>query len=167
MLDIVRVRRLLLLFFLLVGSVGCDQVTKSIAEAELAGRPAISLFHDVVRLQHTENEGAFLSLGARLPDGARFWILTVANSALVLGLLIVLITRWRMSSLQFVGLALMAGGGVGNLIDRFTNDGRVIDFLNFGIGPVRTGILNVADLAITFGALTLLFVRRRSLDEES
>src|SRR5687768_7175296 len=102
-----------------------------------------------------------------MSSSARFWILTVANSALIVGLLIVLITRWRMSSLQFTGLALMVGGGLGNLIDRLINDGRVVDFLNVGIGPLRTGIFNVADLAITAGAVALLFVRGRGLDERA
>jgi signal peptidase II len=166
----VRVRRLLLLLVLLFGSIGCDQATKAIASDTIPSGPAISLFHDVVRLQVVENRGAFLGLGDALPSGARFWILTVANGALVIGMLLVLVTRWRMSSSQFVGLALMTGGGFGNLIDRLVNDGRVVDFLNLGIGPVRTGIFNVADLAITSGALALLLVRRlprRSLDEEA
>jgi signal peptidase II len=156
-----RTRRWLLLLALLFGSIGCDQVTKAIAVERLAGEPAISLLHDTVRLLHTENEGAFLSLGASLPSGARFWILTVANGALCAGLLIVLITRRRMPSLQFAALALIAGGGLGNLIDRIANDGRVVDFLNVGIGPLRTGIFNVADLAITAGALALLSSRTR------
>jgi signal peptidase II len=151
-----RVRRLLLLSSLLIGSIGCDQVTKSIATERMAGGPAISLLGDTVRLQHTTNTGAFLSLGASLPEGARFWILTVANCALCAFLLSVLIRRWNMARAQFIGLALIAGGGFGNLIDRFVNGGKVVDFLNVGIGPVRTGIFNVADLAITAGALALL-----------
>ena len=47
--------------------------------------------------------------------------------------------------------ALIAGGGLGNLYDRLTNTGRVVDFLMVGMGSLRTGIFNVADLAITFG----------------
>ncbi len=156
-----RIRRLLLLFLLLFGSIGCDQVTKSIATETIGGRPEISLFHDLVRLHHTENEGAFLSLGETLPKTVRFWILTVANGGLLIGLLIVVVTRWRMSNLQFVGLGLMAGGGISNLIDRVVNDGRVVDFLNVGIGQVRTGIFNVADIAIMAGAAALLLARRR------
>ena len=47
------------------------------------------------------------------------------------------------------------GGGLGNLIDRLSNDFRVVDFINFGIGNVRTGILNVADMSVTFGVIFL------------
>ena len=52
-------------------------------------------------------------------------------------------------------LSLIAGGGLSNLVDRLAHHGHVIDFLNVGLGPVRTGIFNLADLAITVG--TVLF----------
>jgi 2-iminobutanoate/2-iminopropanoate deaminase len=51
-----------------------------------------------------------------------------------------------------LGLALFVAGGVSNWIDRVTQ-GRVVDFLNVGVGPVRTGVFNVADLAIMVGAV--------------
>ena len=53
-------------------------------------------------------------------------------------------------------VALLFAGGVGNLIDRVTSGGSVVDFINLGIGPVRTGIFNIADVAITVGVLVLL-----------
>jgi signal peptidase II len=48
-------------------------------------------------------------------------------------------------------------GGIGNLLDRVFYDGRVIDFMNLGIGRLRTGIFNVADVYITIGILLLAF----------
>jgi signal peptidase II len=56
------------------------------------------------------------------------------------------------------GLALLIGGGVSNLVDRISR-GAVVDFLNLGIGSLRTGIFNVADMAIMSG-IALLIVRR-------
>ena len=53
-------------------------------------------------------------------------------------------------------LALVLAGGFSNLMDRFLNDGYVVDFISLGAGPIRTGIFNVADVAITAGALLLL-----------
>jgi len=52
---------------------------------------------------------------------------------------------------------------MGNLIDRVWNNGLVTDFINVGIGPVRTGVFNVADLAVTFGAIAVgyLFLQRK------
>lgn len=52
-------------------------------------------------------------------------------------------------------VALIFSGGVSNLFDRLAYDGSVVDFINIGIGPVRTGIFNVADVAITVGVLIL------------
>jgi len=51
----------------------------------------------------------------------------------------------------------VCGGGLSNLVDRIAYDGHVVDFLNIGIGSLRTGIFNVADMAITAGALLLAF----------
>ena len=48
---------------------------------------------------------------------------------------------------------MIIGGGAGNLIDRIQYDGVVIDFLNVGVGPVRTGVFNVADVAVIAGVL--------------
>ncbi|HOX92833.1 MAG TPA: signal peptidase II, partial [Spirochaetales bacterium] len=57
---------------------------------------------------------------------------------------------------RLILLACIIGGGLGNLGDRLFNGFAVTDFLNFGIGKLRTGVLNVADLSVTFGALALI-----------
>ena len=72
------------------------------------------------------------------------------------GILIYLWVHWRMPRLRYLALALLLAGGVGNQIDRIANDGLVVDFLNFGLGPIRTGIFNFADTAITSGVVLLL-----------
>ena len=59
------------------------------------------------------------------------------------------------------GGSLLVAGGVGNLIDRMVNHGAVIDFMNIGFGRLRSGIFNVADMAIMAGAGVLLFVGYR------
>jgi len=64
--------------------------------------------------------------------------------------------RTRTSGLKRFGLALFVAGGASNWVDRLT-DGRVVAFLNLGIGPIRTGIFNVADVALMAG-LALLIV---------
>ena len=58
---------------------------------------------------------------------------------------------------KIILLVTIIGGGFGNIIDRIIYNFSVIDFLNFGIGSLRTGILNVADLSITFGAVFFIF----------
>lgn len=153
-------QRLILVSTIIAGCVLVDQATKLIAQATLPPR-TIHLFGDLVRLRLSENAGAFLSLGARLPPAVRFWIFTVLSTAMVLAVTVYALTADDLPRDAIVALAFLSGGGLGNLIDRVFRDGRVIDFLNFGVGGVRTGILNVADIAITFGALYVMWTAIR------
>jgi signal peptidase II len=57
------------------------------------------------------------------------------------------------------------GGGIGNLADRLLNNFRVIDFLNFGIGNLRTGVLNIADISVTFGVIALILFEMNIIKE--
>ena len=146
-----RLARLGTLIAVLISAVGCDQVTKSIATRALAPLPRQSFLGDTLRLEYAQNPGAFLGMGGDLKPGLRFWSLTVVNGALLVVLGYVLIARWDMARGNFAAWALILAGGIGNLIDRVSQGGLVTDFLNLGIGPVRTGIFNVADMAITAG----------------
>lgn len=133
--------------------VGCDRVTKHIAAEMLAGAPAKSYWLDTVRLTYAENPGSFLSLGAGLPHFVRFGVFVVA-AGLMLVFIAAYAIRHRWAGAELYGSALMIAGGTSNLIDRIV-DGRVVDFLNVGLGPVRTGIFNLADAALTTGLLIL------------
>ena len=136
--------------------VGCDQVTKRIASHNLQKRGSISLLNDTFRLQYAENSGGFLSLGAVRSKTLQYAIFRVVVGVFLLGLAFFLVKAGHKSTRITIALALVLGGGIGNLIDRIFNEGRVIDFVNIGVGSIRTGIFNVADIAITFGVL--LFV---------
>ena len=148
--------RWLLLLVVLTLCVGCDQVTKQIARQTLDGRPQRSYLSDTVRLVYAENPGAFLGLGGQLPPRARWLLLVVVNTVVATGIGGFLIWHSKMPALRALACALLLGGAIGNLIDRVRFDGLVIDFMNLGIGPVRTGIFNVADVAITVGAVLLI-----------
>jgi signal peptidase II len=151
----------LLCLILTVSTIGCDQVTKQIAADQLGDGASRSLWHDAVRLQYTENPGAFLGLGGSLPQNIRTPVL--AGATLVLLLWVALALRAQGMGLAYrLGLYLILGAGLSNLWDRLLR-GRVIDFLNVGIGPLRTGIFNLADVALMLGlALMLLGHRRKS-----
>lgn len=56
---------------------------------------------------------------------------------------------------SILAYALLLAGGLGNLIDRLMYGGYVVDFINIGIGPLRTGVFNVADVVVVVGALML------------
>ncbi|MBI2425671.1 MAG: signal peptidase II [Candidatus Hydrogenedentes bacterium] len=145
-------------------SVIVDQISKYVARATLASRPPIIFLDDLFRFHYAENTGAFLSLGDTLSDSLRFWLLTGVNSLVLLAVAVFLVAKPKMETMLAVALSLILSGGIGNLIDRIVNDGRVIDFMNLGLPWVsiygwepRTGIFNVADVAIVAG-LVLVFV---------
>lgn len=158
-----RLTRIALMATLLIGCVGCDQTTKSLARAHLQGHPAISFLGDTLRLQYAENPGAFLSLGASLPHGWSIAVFTLGGVALIFATLgYALITLKSAGWLRATALALIGAGGIGNLVDRIRYDGHVTDFLNIGLGSIRTGIFNIADVALMLGIALFLLAYRHS-----
>ncbi len=148
--TLVRREQLLrvVLLCLALATVGCDRVTKHIAAASLAGTEARSYWGDLLWLGYTENTGAFLSLGSGLPEMARTVLFTWGTGAMLIALAAVAI---RARAWTAMGLTLFVAGGLSNWFDRATT-GHVVDFMNVGIGSLRTGVFNVADVAIMMGA---------------
>ncbi len=150
----VPVKRVVVLLLVLIVTVTCDQVAKAAAQRYLSAAPPIAFLNGLVTLQYAENSGAFLSLGAGLPKTAQLAIFTVVAGLMLAGILYFTLRSARETSWPvLVGLALVLSGGVGNLIDRLMNDGRVIDFMHVGVGVLQTGIFNVADMALTAGVI--------------
>jgi signal peptidase II len=153
-----------LLVVIALTTIGCDRVTKQIAATSLAGLTGQSYLADTVRLSYAENSGAFLSLGAGLPHAARV-LLFIAVTGTTLTVLVVLAWHHRWKGWLAVGVTLFVAGGVSNWIDRATS-GYVVDFLNVGIGPLRTGIFNVADVAILIGAVVAVAAEWKGKSKE-
>jgi signal peptidase II len=153
-------KRLLLILSVLVCCAGCDRVSKNYAESRLSRTQALSFVAGSVRLQLTYNEGAFLSLGASLSRPWREAIFRGGVACMLLALLAYALF-FASSSWSVCAASLVLAGGASNLADRFLHDGYVLDFINVGIGSLRTGIFNVADVAIMTGILTLLIGERR------
>ena len=156
--SISRTSRIRLMLVLLVLLVGIDQASKWYALTNwvhLEKQPPQSYLHDTFRITFAWNEGAFLGLFDGQPAHVRYAILVIGNGLLlavvaVAILMVPMIDRW-----SYLAWALVFAGGIGNLIDRIRFN-AVIDFLNLGIGPLRTGIFNVADMAITAGFFMLI-----------
>ena len=148
-----QISKLFIIAIVMTVCTGCDQATKFVAKSFLQPDAMISFAADIFRLQYVENSGAFLSLGSTLPERWRHLIFTVAVGIFVFGLLSYVLISRELATRHIVCISLVCGGGLSNLIDRIAYDGRVVDFLNIGIGPLRTGIFNLADMAITMGAL--------------
>lgn len=150
-----RYSRTASLVSLLLLCVASDQLAKQIVERYLSMRVPLSFFSNILRLEYVENSGGFLGFLSGLPEDLRFILLTCGVAALLaVGVVSVLATTWF--DMRTAALAIMVlGGGMGNLIDRLVNDGRVIDFLNIGLGDFRTGIFNLADIYILVGSFAL------------
>lgn len=153
--------------------VGCDQVTKDIAKHTLQYSTTRSWAHDTIRLQYRENPGAFLSFGAHFSHTVRFWMFIVLPGIFLGSMLAFCLLSPTIRRKELLALCLLVGGGMGNLVDRVFQDGGVVDFLNIGLGTVRTGIFNVADVMIMFGTGMLIWfnlfynARRREVRENS
>jgi len=134
-----------------------DQLSKLWAISALRGGPRFSFLFDTVRISYAENTGAFLGLGTNLPPHLRFVILTALVGVFLLALLVYLLRSKEMDRLSLAALGLVFVGGFSNFIDRALNEGAVVDFLNLGLGGLRTGIFNLADVFIMVGAGLLIF----------
>ena len=134
---------------------GCDQVTKQVAAEELVPGTVQPLLGDFFRLSYAENKGAFLSWGAEWSEGFQAFLLHFLPVVMLVGLLGYTFFSKQLSHWQIIAFSFIIGGGVSNIYDRLLY-GRVVDFMNMGIGELRTGIFNFADVSIMIGLFILL-----------
>jgi signal peptidase II len=146
-------RRRIALAAIIALTIALDQGTKALARRTLMNAEPVR--RGVLTLLHTENAGAFLSLGSELPPNVRHLIFDGLVSIGLIAAAFVLFTGRMQPGADDVAIAFIIGGGVGNLIDRFRLAGRVTDFIYLQVGPLHTGVFNVADMAITGGVLWL------------
>lgn len=146
-----KLQRALALAVVLVTQIAFDQWTKHLASEAFKGQPTRTYLGDIFRFTWATNEGAFLSLGANLPPTARYWVLTIAVGALLVAILGFAIFGDKLTAMPVIGYGFIAAGGLSNWVDRARFDGKVVDFMNLGLGSLRTGIFNVADLQILIG----------------
>ncbi|MCR5977276.1 signal peptidase II [Gordonia jinghuaiqii] len=135
-----------------------DLLTKTIAVATLVpGRP-VEIIGDVVTLRLVRNSGAAFSMASGYT-----WVLSII-ALVVVGVIIRYSSRLK-SWWWAVGLALVLGGAVGNLVDRIFRapqplQGHVVDFVSVGWWPV----FNVADSAVVCGAVLLVVLSALGYD---
>ena len=129
-----------------------DVITKLIAEATLSPRTALSVIGDLVQLRLVYNQGA--AFGLDVGENSRWVFFGLAIIALIVLGSMVRSTRPG-DRFRLLALALVCGGAAGNLIDRVRSAQGVVDFVDIGIGGWRWPTFNVADSAITVGAIAL------------
>jgi len=143
------------LFWIVGGPViALDILTKLLAVRYLPPHP-LKILGDWLTLQLVFNPGA--AFGIHVGTYSRWVFLVLAIVALIVLGSMVRHTRPG-DYVRLIALGLVCGGAVGNLIDRIRSSSGVVDFIDVGIGVHRWPTFNVADSAVTVGAVVLAFV---------
>lgn len=141
---------------IVVGVVVADQASKLLAERNLLPRHTPhDVLGDVLRFTLTYNPGA--AFGMHLGDASRwiFMVLTVLIVGFLLRLYTTLPTGERPLKLA---IAAVIGGAIGNFVDRIRSPEGVVDFIDVGIGDTRFWTFNLADTAVSLGAISLVLL---------
>ena len=156
----IQPKTIIIAVFIMLLNISCDQITKEHARQNFKGQGTIKVVSDIFIIHYAENDGAFLSLGSDMEEPYKTIVLTVIPALFLFGFtFFILFFNKHLTMLQIACISTIIGGGISNIFDRILFGGYVTDFMNFGVGSLRTGILNFADMSITFGAILLIFVQ--------
>ena len=133
-----------------------DQVTKYLIMGYLELHEHIVVIENFFNINHVLNPGGAFGFFATHSLGVRKFIFLFLSS--LVALFVLWLYKRVAKTLVFLsfGLALIFGGAIGNLIDRF-RFGQVVDFLDFYLGTAHWPAFNVADSAITVGMTILIY----------
>lgn len=130
--------------------VGVDQLSKYLISRNVELNSSLNLVGSILRLTYIRNPNAAfgLSFGRGVP------LLPLA----LLAICVLLVTFYKTGSkggIGLVGLSLVLGGALGNLVDRIRFR-EVVDFIDVGIGRLRWPVFNIADSCVSIGVIVLV-----------
>jgi signal peptidase II len=134
------------------GIVALDVVTKAIVQRTLQLYDPVPVLGDFFRLTYIFNRGA--AFGLSLGEHSR-WLFTGLTILAIIGLFMWYRATPRSDGTRLFALASVTAGAIGNLIDRIRSEQGVVDFFDFGFGDLRWPVFNIADIAVTCGAVLL------------
>jgi signal peptidase II len=129
-----------------------DLITKAIVTRTFRLNEVVNVLGSFLRLTYIHNPGA--AFGIYLGPSSRGIFLALSGLALVL----LVGMYWYTPAVERIRLwaiALICGGALGNLVDRVRSARGVVDFVDVGVGNLRWPVFNVADMAVTTGAIVL------------
>lgn len=138
------------LLWLAVVVIVLDQITKQLIVRELAWFDVVPVI-DHLNIVHMRNTGAAFSMMSNAPP----WMFVLLGTAVSIGILVWLRRNPQGQTILALGLTLIMGGALGNVIDRVTR-GHVVDFIDFYVGSWHFAAFNVADMAISAGTALLI-----------
>ncbi|MBW3552031.1 MAG: signal peptidase II [Gemmatimonadetes bacterium] len=129
-----------------------DQMTKLMVQQSFRLYQQVEIIGDYLRLTYIHNPGAAFGIHLGAYSRPIFLVLSLVALAALAGMYWVTPLRDRV---RLAAIALICGGAIGNLIDRIRSEHGVVDFLDVGIADLRWPVFNVADIAVTTGAIFL------------
>ena len=146
--------RKVLFWRLVLFTVVFDRITKIVAESALSDRVSVHLAGDFAQFRLIHNPGA--AFGLDLGVYQRWIFLTIAIAA------IAFLYAWSQQAaptdlIRQYAVGFVAGGAAGNAVDRVLSAHGVVDYIDIGIGALRWPTFNVADIAVSLGAVALAF----------
>lgn len=141
-------------------NIGCDQISKKVVRDNVSEADFIPIIDNHLILTNVENTGAMLGFGENLSPILKIIFLQGLPLIVLLVLLYRTLTKTSMNPWVILAFAFVIGGGIGNLMDRIAH-GSVTDFFQIRLGFLRTGIFNMADVAVTFGIILILILSFR------
>ena len=139
-------KKLTLLLPVVLGAVVLDQVTKLLVLKLMTLGQSIPIIPSVINLTYIQNRGAAFGMLSE-----HRWIFMIVSVIAICGIGIYLFGFCKERALFQLGLALIVGGGVGNMIDRVAY-GYVVDMIDFCLFDFWKWIFNVADACVCIGA---------------
>lgn len=144
---------------IIIFNVVIDQISKILVRTNISQSPReeIELIGQKFIMTNVYNEGAFLGMGSDMNPTLHFIFLKLLP-LLVLGCVVYYIIKNKnLDRLSLIAFCCIVGGGLSNVFDRFAF-GKVNDFFYIDLGGVfKTGIFNIADVAVTTGMFMLIF----------
>jgi signal peptidase II len=136
----------------LAGVLLLDITTKLLVQKHFVLYQQTDIIGEYLRLTYIYNPGA--AFGIHLGEHSRFIFLVLSLVALAALVAMYWFTP-AVDRLRLSAIALICGGAIGNLIDRVRSENGVVDFIDVGVDTIRWPIFNVADMAVTTGAIIL------------
>ena len=143
-----------------------DQLTKLLIRRQFELYDSAVVIPNLFSLTRIHNTGAAYGLLDHTDLPFKTGLLALVSVAALIGLVMFAVTLPEIHRLARIGVALVVGGALGNLIDRLAH-GVVVDFVSVGLGTFRTGIFNLADVAITLGVVLVALHDRHHAEGEA
>ena len=143
---------------LIVVSILLDQLSKILIRNNVEQYSDIKLIGEYFILTNVENSGAFLGMGSDFSPIMKSIFLVILPIVILTCIIIYVYRDKEIDKISLIGFSIIIGGGIGNIFDRIIY-GSVTDFLFIDLGGIfKTGIFNIADLAVTTGMILILLM---------